>query len=125
MKKALAASNSEAASAVFVWKRKWGLAFGAHGVGEEIGVGKADAVGELGAVGPTECGSFAYVKELARCAVRASGVPVYLAFVADNLGHKLRELLDRELLACPGIHGLVARVVVHKEHAEVGEVIYV
>ena len=96
-----------------------------HRIRQEVLVGEADAVFEFGLVGPAEGGGLGDIEELARCAVRTGGVPLDLAFVADDLGDELGESLDREFLAGTGIDGLVAGVVVHQEDAEIGEVIHV
>ena len=90
---------------------------------EEIFVGEADAVFEFGLIGPSEFGGFAHIEELTWGAVRTGGVPFDFAFKTNDFGHQFGESLDGDLLACAGIHGLIARVVVHEEHAEIGKVI--
>ena len=92
---------------------------------EEVLVGKADAVLQFSPVGPAERRRLGDVKELARGAVRLGRVPKYLAIVADNPGDKRRQFLDRYLFASAGVDRLVAGIVVHQEHAEVGEVIHI
>ena len=90
---------------------------------EEVIVAEADAIFQLGLVGPTEALGLADIEELAGSTVRTGGVPLDLSLVADDLGDKFGKGLDGELLACASIDGLVTRVVVHEEHTEVGEVI--
>ena len=90
---------------------------------EEVFVGEADAVFEFGLIGPSEFGGFAHIEELTWGAVRTGGVPFDFAFKTNNFGYKFGESLDGDLLACAGIHCLIARIVVHEEHAEVGKVI--
>lgn len=102
-----------------------GLSFGPHRVLQEVLVGKADTVLELGLVGPAQSRSLRDVKQLARRAVRHRGIPADLARIADHFGNQFGQCLDRQLLARAGIHRLVARVVVHQEDAEVGQVIHV
>ena len=84
---------------------------------------QADAVFEFGTVGPAKVGGFAHVEELAGGAVGTGGVPEDAALVAYYLGYELGEGLDGELLAGASIDSLVTAVVVHEEHAEVGQVI--
>ena len=72
---------------------------------------------------PSEFFRFGDVEELAGGAVGTGGVPEDAALIAHHLGHELGEGFDGELLAGAGIHGLVAAVVIHEEHAEVGQVI--
>lgn len=92
---------------------------------EEVLVGETDAVLQFRPVGPAEGSRLGDVKELARGAVRFGRVPEYLAIVADNPGDKRRQFLDRYLLASAGVDRLVAGIVVHQEHAEVGEVVHI
>ena len=99
------------------------LSLGPHGVRQEVLIGQADAVFEFGFVGPAEGGGFGDVEELAGRAVGAGRVPLDPARVAHDFGDKFRELFDGEFLAGAGVDGLVAGVVVHQEHAEVGEVV--
>ncbi len=78
---------------------------------------------EFGLVCPAEAGGFRHVKELAGCSVGAARVPVDTTFVAYDLCGQFGELFYGQLLAGTGINRLVAGVVVHKEHAQVGEVV--
>lgn len=102
-----------------------GLSFGPHRVLQEILVSKADTVLEFGLVGPAQCRGLRDVKQLARRAVRHRGVPANLARIADYLGNQLGQRLDGQLLARAGIHRLVARVVVHQEDTQIGQVVHV
>ena len=99
------------------------LSLGPHGVRQEVLIGQADAVFEFGFIGPAESGGFGDVEEFAGRAVGTGGVPFDAARVAHDFGHQFGELFDGEFLAGAGIDGLVAGVVVHQEHAEVGEVV--
>ena len=99
------------------------LSFCTHGVVEEVFVSHADAVLELSLVGPAKAGGFGDIEELSWGAVRSCGVPLDFALVAHDLGHELGEGFDGEFLAGAGIDGFVTAVVVHEEHAEVGQVI--
>ncbi len=99
------------------------LSFGPHGVRQEVLIGQADAVFEFGLVGPAEGGGFGDVEEFAGRAVGTGGVPFDAARVPHDAGHQFGELFDGEFLAGAGVDGLVAGVVVHQEHAEVGEVV--
>ena len=99
------------------------LSFRAHWIVQKVIIRQADAILQLGLVGPAEGCSLAHIQQLARGAVRAGGVPFDVAFVANNLGDQFGELLDGQLLPRSGVYGLVAAVVVHQEDAEVGEVV--
>ena len=90
---------------------------------EEILVGKADAVLELGAVTPAEALGLADIEELARGAVGTCGIPLDLALEAYDTSHHLGKGLDGEFLAGAGVNRLIARVVVHEEDAEVGKIV--
>ena len=74
-------------------------------------------------VGPAEGGGFGDVEEFAGRAVGAGRVPLDPARVAHDFGDEFRQLFDGEFLAGTGVDGLVAGVIVHQEHAEVGEVV--
>ena len=83
----------------------------------------AQAFFKLCAVGPAEGAALGYVEQLARSAVGLGCVPQDAALVAYHFSHKLGKLLDGKLLAGSGVYSLVARIIVHQEHAEVGEVV--
>ncbi len=99
------------------------LSFRTHRILQKILIGQTDSVFKFGFVGPTQLGGFAHVQELAGGAVRTGGVPEDFAFVPHNLGDEFGKGLYRQFLARAGIDGLVAGVVVHQEHAEVGKII--
>ena len=99
------------------------LSFCPHGIVEEILIGQADAVFQLGLVDPAQPGGLAYIQEFAGRAVGTGGVPLDDARISYHFGHQFGEGLDGEFLAGAGVDGLVAAVVVHQEHAEVGKVI--
>ena len=94
-----------------------------HGIVEEVLVSQTDAILKFCLVCPSELGSLADVKQLAWCAVGTGSVPLDTSFVTYNLCHQLSQSLDCQLLTCACIDGFVTAVVVHEEHAEVGEVV--
>lgn len=99
------------------------LAFGAHGVGEEVGVSEADAFGERSRCCPAEAGGFADVEKFARCAVGFGCVPADNALISDRLRHEFGKSFDGDFFARADIDGFVAGVVIHEEYAELGKVI--
>ena len=84
---------------------------------------EAYAVLEFGVVGPAQGCGLADVQQLAGSAVRAGGIPLYAPLVAYHLRHQGGQVLDADFLARACVHRFVAAVVVHKEHAELGEVV--
>ncbi len=100
-------------------------ALGAHWIIEEIFICKTDSVFKFCGVGPAKCLGLGYVEELSGGTVWLGGIPADLACVADYPGHLLGEFLDREFFPCTGVDGLIAAVIVHKEHTEIGKVIHI
>ena len=92
---------------------------------QEVLIGKAQAVFQLGLIGPAQVRCLADVQQFAGCAVGLGGIPLDFAGVAYDLGDKLGQLLDGQLLAGSRVDGLIAALVVHKKYAQVGEVVYI
>lgn len=92
---------------------------------QEVLVRQADTFVQACPCFPSQGLRLAHVQQLARRAVRSTRVPQDTPFVADDLRHLLRQLFDGQFLARTGVHRFVATVVVHQEHTQVGQVVYV
>ena len=101
------------------------LSFSPHGVVQEIFVGQADAILQLGTVGPTQLFCLAYIQKLTGSAVRFAGVPKDFAFIAHHFGYQFCQFLDAQFLACSSVYSFVSAVVVHQEDTQVCQVVHI
>ena len=101
------------------------LMFCSHRIMEEIIVTHTNSFFQFSFIFPAKFFCLRDIQQFPRGAVGTGGVPQDLAFVPHDLGDEFGEGLDGEFLAGAGIDSLVAGVVVHQEHAEVGKVIYI
>ena len=101
------------------------LSLCSHRIMQEILVSQADTFFQFYLRFPTHRFSLAHIQEFARRTVRTGSVPKNLTFVTDYLSNLFCQLLDGQFFTSSGIDGLVTAVVVHKEDAQVGQIIYI
>ena len=99
------------------------LPFSSHRVVEEVGVCESDSFTQGGGGSPAEARGLRDIEELAGGTVGLGGVPLDAPFVAHGRGDEFGECLDGKFLACACVDCLVAGIVVHQEHAQLGEVV--
>ena len=112
-------------SLLFMYLSSSILSLGAHRIVEKVVIRHADAVFEFGGVCPTEFGCLADIQELARGTVGTRRVPLYATLISHHFRHQFGQRFDSQFLACTGIDGLIARVVIHEEYAEVRQVVHI
>ena len=99
------------------------LSFRSHRIVKEILISQTYTFFKLYTIPPPQLRGLADIQQFPRGAIGTGGVPQDVSLKAYHLGHEFGEGLDGELLAGAGIDRFVTAVVVHQEHAEVGQVI--
>src|SRR5437879_1113164 len=92
----------------------------APAMGEEVGVGRREALRQRGLGAPAERAQLRHVEQLLRCAVGPRGVKGELALVSDRFRNETREFGDGEILAGADVEEVFARIVLQHEDARIG-----
>ena len=68
---------------------------------------------------------FRYIQKLSGCTIRTCRIPLDFACKSYNLSHQFCKIFNGQFFTGSCIHSFIPRIVVHQEHAQISQIIYI